>query len=125
MITSIRGPNLEDHVDSYFSVDMFKSAYEEAIPALPDKSSGLSLSMVSSCIHHCSNQLLEGERHRGIKAVLKVGKVEKGGTSVQFASNMDTTGGPTKMVIQKTKLPCLQPGIIKLHNSCNLYLYFL
>ena len=38
MITSIRGQNLEDHVDSYFSVDMFKSAYEEAIPALPDKS---------------------------------------------------------------------------------------
>jgi len=38
MITSIRGQNLEDHVDSYFSVDMFKSAYEEAFPALPDKS---------------------------------------------------------------------------------------
>jgi hypothetical protein len=38
MITSIRGQNLEDYVDSYFSVDMFKSAYEEVIPALPDKS---------------------------------------------------------------------------------------
>jgi len=38
MITSIRGQNLEDHVDSYFSVDMFKLAYEEVIPALPDKS---------------------------------------------------------------------------------------
>lgn len=69
--------------------------------------------MVSSFIHHCSNQLLEGERHKGIRAVLKVGKVEKGGTSVQFASNMDTTGGPTKMVIQKTKLPCLQPEALQ------------
>jgi hypothetical protein len=38
MITSIRGQNLEDHVDSYFSVDMFKLAYEEVILALPDKS---------------------------------------------------------------------------------------
>jgi len=39
--------------------------------------------------------------------VPKVGKVEKGGTSVQFASNMDTTGGPAKMVNPEDKAAML------------------
>jgi len=126
MITSIRGQNLEDYVDSYFLVDMLKSAYEEVILALPDKSqwpeSQHGFFMHPPLLKSTSKRR-KTQRH---KDSAEGGQgVEKGGTSVQFASNMDTTGGPAKMVIQKTKLPCLQPGIIKLHNSCILYLYFL
>jgi len=37
-ITSIRGEKIEDHVDNYYSVQKFRSAYEGIIPAIPDKS---------------------------------------------------------------------------------------
>jgi hypothetical protein len=37
-VTSIRNENLEDHVDLYYSVEKFRTAYEGIIPAVPDKS---------------------------------------------------------------------------------------
>ena len=37
-ITSIRGEKIEDHVDNYYSVQKFRSAYEGIIPAILDKS---------------------------------------------------------------------------------------
>ena len=37
-ITSILGEKLEDHVDDYFSINKFRTAYEGSIPCIPDKS---------------------------------------------------------------------------------------
>ncbi|XP_066344202.1 uncharacterized protein [Miscanthus floridulus] len=37
-ITSISREKIEDHVDNYYSVQKFRSAYEGIIPAIPDKS---------------------------------------------------------------------------------------
>ena len=37
-ITSIPGENIEDHVDSYYSVESFRAVYDGRIPAIPDKS---------------------------------------------------------------------------------------
>ena len=37
-ITSIPGEKIEDHVDSYYSVESFRAAYDGRIPAIPDKS---------------------------------------------------------------------------------------
>ncbi|XP_066311510.1 uncharacterized protein [Miscanthus floridulus] len=37
-ITSIRGEKIEDHVDNYYSMHKFRSAYEGIIPTIPDKS---------------------------------------------------------------------------------------
>ena len=37
-ITSIPGEKIEDHVDNYYSIQMFRAAYEGKIPSLPDKS---------------------------------------------------------------------------------------
>ena len=37
-ITSIHGEKIEDHVDSYYSVESFRAAYDGRIPAIPDKS---------------------------------------------------------------------------------------
>jgi hypothetical protein len=37
-ITSIRNENLEDHVDLYYSIENFRTAYDGIIPAIPDKS---------------------------------------------------------------------------------------
>ncbi|CAO2145598.1 unnamed protein product [Urochloa humidicola] len=36
-ITSISREKIEDHVDNYFSIEMFMKAYEGRVPALPDK----------------------------------------------------------------------------------------
>jgi len=37
-ITSIPGEKIEDHVDNYYSVQMFRAAYDGKMPSLPDKS---------------------------------------------------------------------------------------
>ena len=37
-ITSIPGEKIEDHVDSYYSVESFRAVYDGRIPAIPDKS---------------------------------------------------------------------------------------
>ena len=37
-ITAIPGEKIEDHVDSYYSVESFRAAYDGRIPAIPNKS---------------------------------------------------------------------------------------
>jgi hypothetical protein len=69
------------------------------------KLNGSSQTMDSLCIHHFSSPLLEEERTRGIKGVLRVHQAQnitKGNIDVLFAMSMDTIGKHAKMVIQMT-----------------------
>jgi len=99
-ITSIRGEKIEDHVDNYYSVQKFRSAYEGIIPAIPDKSmwpkSDHGFFMHPPLL---KSTALEGGR-QGSEEVLKVAtKAIKVGTSALFAMNMGITSTLVKMEI--------------------------
>ena len=58
-ITSIPSAKLEDYVHEYYSVDMFKAAYEGRVPCIPDKSMWPKATHGFFMHCHCLSQLQE------------------------------------------------------------------